>query len=108
MPLSNGSISGYRLRMSTIPSADPWMLTRAADGRVFDATQRDPIALLQVLLGDDVDEARCDQPCAHRGALVPSVLQQQPAARHQVRGRTRGNRTDGIQSVVARQQGRRR
>src|SRR3546814_3705858 len=61
--------------------------------------QRHAIALLEVALGGHVGEARGLEQRAHRRALLPAVLDQQPAATTQVRGRVGCDAADRIQAV---------
>ena len=55
-------------------------------------------------MGLDIVEAGAAQQCAHRVALVPAVLQQQPAAREQMRGRIADDGADRVETVQPRRQ----
>src|SRR5690606_41323989 len=66
------------------------------------AAEAHPIAALEVAAGADLGEARRLQQRAHCRALVEAVLEQQPAAGHQVRRRAAPDGADVVEPVRAR------
>src|SRR3546814_14934438 len=99
-------VEGFDLGIERAHAGNPWKKRRPSlavgpacafhdclwETRLPAPAQRHAIALLEVALGGYVGEARGLEQRAHRRALLPAVLDQQPAATTQVRGRSEQRR----------------
>src|SRR5688500_3255455 len=63
------------------------------------APERDPVATFKILFGTDGDETGCFEQCAHRRALAPAMLEQQPATLAQMRWRADDDPPDRVEAV---------
>src|SRR3546814_17921764 len=101
-------VEGFDLGIERAHAGNPWKKRRPSlavgpacafhdclwETRLPAPAQRHAIALLEVALGGHVGEARGLEQRAPRRALLPAVLDPQPAATTQVRGRVGCDRSE--------------